>query len=77
MSISWVASRVLMKSDPPTYAALARYRGLPAVPKRQDELQALIEAYVPGVLDADRATGREALQLVQARLEAALNAGLV
>lgn len=52
-------------------------RGLPAVPIRQDKLQALIEAYVPGVLDADRATCREALQLVHARLEAALNAGLV
>lgn len=33
MSLSWVASRVLMKSDPPVYSALARYRGLPANPR--------------------------------------------
>lgn len=32
MSLSWVACKVLIKSDPPSYSALARYRGLPANP---------------------------------------------
>lgn len=75
MSLSWVASKVLMKSDPPNYAALARYRGLPSAPKRHDELQALIEAYIPGVPDAERANGIAALLLVRARIEDALQSG--
>lgn len=76
MSLSWVASRVLMKSDPPTSSALSRYRGLPAAPKRHEELQALVDAYAPDVLDADRANGRAALELVQCRLEDALQVGM-
>lgn len=72
MSLSWVASKVLMKNDPPTYSALSRYRGLPTAPKKHDELQELIEAYIPGVPDAERAVGVAALQLVRAGIDNAL-----
>lgn len=57
ISLSWVANRVLMKSDPPTYSALARYRGLPAQPKRSDDINLILERYVPGVPDGERRIG--------------------
>lgn len=71
MSLSWVACRVLMKSDPPVYSALARYRGLPANPRKSDEINAILEAYVLGVRE-ERRLGREALDLVLNRIEQAL-----
>lgn len=74
MSLSWVASRVLMKSDPPAYSALARYRGLPAQPKRSDDINALLDQYRPGVPDVDRRMGAEALVAVRASIEAAIRA---
>lgn len=72
MSLSWVASKVLIKSDPPAYAALSRYRGLPALTKRSDEIQAIIDAYIPGVADAEQLIGQESLRLVRARIEQAI-----
>lgn len=74
MSPSWVACKVLMKNDPPSYSALSRYRGPPTTPKKNDELQAIIEAYIPGVPDAERAVGINALELVKTRIEDALQA---
>lgn len=72
MSLSWVASRVLMKSDPPTYSALARYRGLPTQPKRSDDINAILDQYQPGVPDGDRQIGTNALAMVRANIEQAL-----
>lgn len=72
MSLSWVAAKVLIKSDPPAYAALSRYRGLPAQPKRNDEIQAILDAYVPGVANEEQLIGRESLRLVKERIEQAI-----
>lgn len=72
MSLSWVASKVLIKSDPPAYSALSRYRGLPALPKRSDEIQAIIEAYVPDVANAEQLIGQESLRIVRERIEQAI-----
>lgn len=74
MSLSWVASRVLMKSDPPAYGALSRYRGLPAQPKRSEDINALIDQYRPGVPEGDRRIGADALLAVRASIDAALRA---
>lgn len=72
MSLSWVAAKVLIKSDPPAYSALSRYRGLPALPKRHDEIQAILDAYVPGVANAEQLIGQESLRLVRDRIEQAI-----
>lgn len=72
MSLSWVASRVLMKSDPATYSALARYRGLPAQPKGSDDINLILERYVPGVPDAERRIGLDALERDLQSIELAL-----
>lgn len=72
ISLSWVAAKVLIKSDPPAYSALSRYRGLPAQPKRNDEIQAILDAYVPGVANEEQLIGRESLRLVKERIEQAI-----
>lgn len=75
MSLSWVACKVLIKSDPPSYSALARYRGLPAHPKKSEEIQIIIDEYVRGVPDAEQRLGRDALEMVRNRIEQAIQRG--
>lgn len=72
MSLSWVECKVLIKSDPPSYSALSRYRGLPNNPRKSDEIQLIIDKYVPGVPDAEQRLGREALTMVRDRIEQAI-----
>lgn len=74
MSLSLVACKVLIKSDPPAYSALSRYRGLPTNPKKSDEIEAIIDACVPGVPDAERQIGINALEMVRNRIEDAIQA---
>lgn len=70
--VTWVACKVLIKSDPPSYSALARYRGLPKNPKKSEEIQTIIDEYVPGVPDAEQRLGREDLMMVRNRNEQAI-----
>lgn len=73
MSLSWVACKLLLKCDPPNYSSLTRYRGIPAHPKREEELTALINGYNLVINDEARALGRAAFDTIRARIAQALD----
>lgn len=74
LSLSWLACKVLIKCDPPGYSALARYRGLPAHPRKEEQLQQLIDGYDPTEAEANIAAAGRALDAIRARITEALAA---
>lgn len=72
LSLSWLACKVLIKCDPPSYSALAIYRGIPTHPKREEQLQALIDEYDPAEAAVNINAANMALAEIRARITAAL-----
>lgn len=65
LSLCWLACQVLIKADPPQYAALKRYRGMPTHPRKETALQALLDAFEPDNILQGEATAQATLTQIQ------------